>query len=95
MPRCRSCPAQIRWVRTNKGGKMPLDDKPVVGGNIIMIGGLAVTLTGDELEEARETGERLWMPHWATCPKAKRHRPGTPDPGPRKPPGPPGPRLPL
>jgi hypothetical protein len=33
---CRSCGAKIRWARTEKGRRMPVDAEIVYGGNIIL-----------------------------------------------------------
>lgn len=76
-PKCRSCKARIRWVRTAAKGKaMPLDPKPNEAGNVAMRDGLAVVLGNGSLDlaQARAEGETLWMSHWATCPYRERHR---------------------
>lgn len=77
-PKCRSCRARIRWVRTAAHGKpLPLDPKPDLAGNVIMSDGLAVVLGKDspELDQARADPDvAVWQSHWATCPYRDRHR---------------------
>ncbi len=59
MPRCKSCGANILWIRTAQFKKMPLDAKPVTG----------YRLVGGQAEF-----EKIHTPHFATCPNAKKHR---------------------
>lgn len=53
---CKGCGAPIRWIQMRSGKGMPVDAKPFK--MIVIIDGIA------GLREA-------WMPHWATCPKAR------------------------
>lgn len=55
---------------------MPLDVEPTVRGNVLLRDGVAVVLGKDSLElnQAREDGATLYMPHWATCRSAGEHR---------------------
>lgn len=79
---CRSCPAAIRWARTNTGKASPLDREPTPDGNVALMtteGGtaddvFAVTLSGYALERARHLGVPLRLSHFATCPNRQRHR---------------------
>lgn len=71
MSRCRSCAAEITWVKTTAGKMIPLDVEPVDQGNIVLVDGRAVvtgqaTLLGDE-------GPR-YVAHFVTCPDADEHR---------------------
>lgn len=65
MSQCKSCQAQIVFVKTPKGRHMPCDvelaDWP---------GGTVVDTMGNVLTD----GGRGYRPHWATCPDAKKHR---------------------
>ena len=64
MNACRSCGAEIRWVRTAANGKaMPLDALPTPAGNVEITPAGAVV----HAQATLDGGER-WMPHHATCP---------------------------
>jgi hypothetical protein len=76
MPACASCSASIIWIRTPKGKAMPLDATPNPNGNVVIRDGLAVVLTLDELANDPSVGQRRFMPHWATCEHAAKHRAG-------------------
>lgn len=69
MTTCRSCGAPIRWLRTEAGKPMPVDETPSPDGNVVLIGGFAHVLHKDE--EPPENAARL-LPHFATCPNYKR-----------------------
>lgn len=71
MTNCRSCAAQIEFVRTVAGRTMPLDAAPTPEGNVRIIDGLAHVLGPLDtavLTEAERA--ELRMPHHATCPDA-------------------------
>lgn len=71
MPECKSCKARILWVKTEKGGTMPLDEVPVAVGTISLVEGVARVVPKEE----RESSPRLFFTsHFATCPQAKQHR---------------------
>jgi hypothetical protein len=61
MPTCKACGAEIRWIETAAGARMCLDSKP-------------------EKRYVYHKGLQKWffldsfMPHWATCPKAKQFK---------------------
>ena len=79
MARCKSCGAEIRWIKTSKGKSMPVDPdyitywqkaggtKKIVtpNGNVI-----SADVTGDP-ESATGLG---FTSHFATCPNADQHR---------------------
>lgn len=69
MAACRSCGAEVEWVVTEKGKRMPLDAGEVEGGNIV-IDGLGPTRVAKYV--ANGAGNRV--SHFATCPNAKEHR---------------------
>lgn len=76
---CRSCQAPIRWARTPKGARMPLDLEPVANGNIHLgwVGGdeLAFVLTDQaDIAGCQADGTPLYVSHFATCPDAPSHR---------------------
>lgn len=76
MATCSGCGAQIIWIQTQRGKKMPCDPKPVpywakekAPGKVVTPAGALVSceFTGD-LATATGVG---YIPHWATCPKSK------------------------
>lgn len=62
---CGSCGAEVEWVVTAKGRRMPLDAIAVGGGNVRVVDGVAVV-------GAPGFGDRV--SHFATCPNAAKHR---------------------
>lgn len=70
--KCRSCQADIIWIRSSNNNLMPLDAQPNPEGNIVIKDGVAHVMKGDLFEEMLE-GER-YMTHFATCPNSAKHR---------------------
>lgn len=74
---CRSCGADMVWVVTRKGKRMPLDPKPSEEGRFVYDGDDAdgkpkvAYLRDGQLKF--HTGER-YTSHFATCPNADQHR---------------------
>ena len=71
MPRCKKCPAVIRFCKTPDGNWMPLDLEPNEEGDYVLDG---QNDHGDPLVRrvdlfTAESAPR-YMPHWATCPNA-------------------------
>jgi len=67
--KCRSCGAAILWCQTTTGKKMPVDEKPVAGGNLTLDGEcdcLVAVVVGP--------GKGTHVSHYATCPHAGLHR---------------------
>ena len=82
---CRECRQPILFATvTNKEGRppsrMPLDPDPDPAGNVAVYRDETRRLVGRVLgKDARPAGyERLFMPHFATCPKRKEAAPVTP-----------------
>lgn len=77
MSKCKSCGAEIIWIKTRNGKNMPCDAEPVYylpdpdGKEVIVTSG--GTVTHGFLSDMRiaETGYRS---HFATCPNANQHR---------------------
>lgn len=71
MPTCAKagCGEQIRWLRTEAGKPMPVDETPNPAGNVVLVGGFAHVLHKDEEPPA---GAARLMPHFATCKGLKR-----------------------
>jgi hypothetical protein len=74
--KCRSCPTDIHWVKSATTGKpAPIETREHPDGNITIRDGRYHVLTGVELEAARnDPDEPLHLNHFATCPKAARHK---------------------
>jgi hypothetical protein len=66
MATCRSCGAEIRWVRSARGKNMPIDAEPE---RRIVV----AEIEGMQVGQIRDT----FTPHWATCPNADEHRKDT------------------
>lgn len=76
---CRSCQAQIVWVHTRTGERMPIDPDPSAVGNIRLdLHGYQIfaTVTPDatpDMFDPSDSGLR-YLPHWASCPQADEWR---------------------
>jgi hypothetical protein len=69
---CKSCGAQIRWVKmTGSGKSMPLDDTPSPQGTVAVDQGVGHVLKGLAIVEYEGP---LFISHFATCPNAAGHR---------------------
>jgi hypothetical protein len=66
---CSSCKRQIFWAKTTKGGKMPLDLKPVRNGNIDLVDGVVHVVKPDPTKDRH-------VSHFSTCPNGALHRKG-------------------
>jgi hypothetical protein len=70
---CRSCQAQVVWLRNTTTGKSaPIDQALVPDGNIVvdLEAGTYRVLTGDAREDAVDRGDPLHFNHFITCPQA-------------------------
>lgn len=78
MSACRSCKAEVRWVLTEGGKKMPLDPLPTPEGNVLvaMVGGeeIATVLGPADRAAAQIAGTPLHISHFVTCPQAAEWR---------------------
>ena len=63
MPKCKSCDAEIYWVKTKKGKAMPVDMDSV---------DQYYTIHGKMPTEFRQEG--ILTSHFATCPNANEFR---------------------
>ena len=77
---CKSCGAEIVWVETANGKRMPCDAaevaywaRPKAKGRVML--GTGYVISCDFRGEGPPTGLGR-VPHWATCPNADRHRKG-------------------
>lgn len=75
MARCRSCGAEILFIKTGKG-MMPVNAEPVqfnyqLGAKDRVVTGNGEVLPADIREDGKERG---WISHFATCPDASKFR---------------------
>ncbi|MBQ2641743.1 MAG: hypothetical protein IJG15_07080 [Lachnospiraceae bacterium] len=82
MSRCKSCGAEIIWIRTRQGKSMPVDTKterfyPDPHGTRLYVMNDGHTMTGTPVQEGEQPVEGIasgHTSHFATCPHAKKHR---------------------
>jgi hypothetical protein len=78
MSKCRSCGAEILWITTFSGKKMPVDAEKIhfyagEGNELFVTDGGAV-VHGTRAEEGQEHTHIGYISHFATCPNADKHR---------------------
>lgn len=77
---CGSCRAPIEWTITPKGARSPVDKMARPAGNVLLLRPhglgevLAVVLSSDALNLARQRRLPLHLNHWATCPDKEEWR---------------------
>lgn len=78
---CRACPQQLLFVRMASGKAMPCNADPDPDGNIAVQRDAAGTWIGRALRKDEEPAgyERVYMPHFATCPARKSKDTPTPE----------------
>lgn len=80
MTGCRACKAPLLWVvMTGTGKKNPLDVQPAALGNVRLTGqyqGDAPIAGAVTKASPAQPGEKLYVSHFATCPKASRFKAG-------------------
>ena len=72
--KCKSCGAEVEWVKTEAGKKLILDKDPIESGNVVVLidgegNKMARVVKQDEL-----TDKPRRISHWATCPDADHWR---------------------
>ncbi len=78
MAKCRSCGAEILFIKTAGGKMTPVNAEPVRFNYQLGAKGRVVTGNGEVLPaDIREDGEeRGWISHFSTCPDADKFRKG-------------------
>ncbi len=76
MSRCKSCGAEIIWIKTTAGKSMPCDAKPILfrpdaEGKQMYVEKDGTVCKGTPDTSANRTG---YISHFATCPNAFMHR---------------------
>ena len=79
MTTCRSCHAEVIWVKVAPNNKrMPIDPNPDPAGNVLvdMHRRTAIVVSTEELKLLEEVGKHapLYRSHFASCPQADRWR---------------------
>lgn len=70
---CNFCSAEIMWLVTPRGARMPVNATPDPRrGNVRRNGTLAQILSADDAAAARDAGAGLRVHHATTCPHAAR-----------------------
>lgn len=76
---CRSCGAEIVWAYTPAGKRIPVDARPVDGGNVLLHRAPGqdptATVIGKAVQPALFGDDSpRYVSHFATCPDADQHR---------------------
>lgn len=74
MSTCRSCGRPIRWARTTKAKRIPIDLAPVDDGNVTLSDDRDPIATVHPPGQAPLDAGPRYVSHFATCPDADRHR---------------------
>lgn len=67
--KCRSCQAEVQWVKTASGKSMPVERDD--NGNLIVVKGVSHVIPKGQEPVA---GMPRFVSHFATCPYAGHHR---------------------
>lgn len=74
MPKCKSCQAEVNYIKMEPVGHvMPVDNDPHPSGNIVINGRGYGEIQGGDLFDSQEEKPR-YISHFATCPNAPSHR---------------------
>lgn len=78
MPKCRACPAQIWWAKTEKGKPMPVNAHPSDEGNLIIVSrppqSASVIVHVLHADEDPPPEVQRYTPHFASCPGRKKRK---------------------
>jgi hypothetical protein len=79
MPKCKACGADIDFIRTSKGKRMPVDRNPnplwapCLGTTVVV----RLRTKNAEVIKVQTDGAVIaeaWVPHWVTCTRADEFR---------------------
>lgn len=71
---CSSCGAEIKWGKTEASGKMmPLNPKPVPGGNVVIVDRVGSTDIVRVLGKG-DPSRAAYVSHFVSCESANAHR---------------------
>ena len=76
MAKCKSCGADIIWIKTKNGRSTPCDAKPIPFRESFSGGMKLVTKAGDVVPGNYDgtSDDFAYISHFATCPNADQHR---------------------
>ena len=79
MSRCKSCGAEIIWIKTPAGKAMPCNPEPIVywktkGGNIKIVTPNGEVVSAETSGIPGTESGIGYISHFATCPAAAKHR---------------------
>lgn len=76
MSKCKSCGAEIKWIRMKSGKAMSVDEKPIPYRESFSSGMKLVTKSGEIVQGFYDgTSKNFgYTSHFATCPNANHHR---------------------
>ncbi len=72
--KCRSCGAEIIWVKTANQRLMPLNAEPDPKGNLILLNGVPTLVQRDLYDKPLEEQGPRYTSHFVTCPDADKFR---------------------
>ena len=77
MSKCKTCGAEIKWIRTFSGKAMPVDACPILfteGGNGIFVTDGGAVIHGTRCVKGQANMRVGYISHFATCPDANMYR---------------------
>lgn len=77
MAKCKSCGADIIWIVTPNGKKMPCDNQRIYYKQNVHTGGMTLVLPNGKLDRGDldlESDKFGYISHFATCPSANLYR---------------------
>lgn len=79
MSKCKSCGAEICWIKMSSGKSMPVNPDQVMYWESRKAPGKVVTPNGEVIScvfegESKDATGIGYIPHWSTCPNADTHR---------------------
>ena len=78
MSKCKSCGAEIKWIKTFSGRSMPVDTEEIHfyadGGKDIFVCCNGAVIHGTRTDGQKPETYTGYISHFATCPNADQHR---------------------
>lgn len=78
MPKCRACPAQVWWARTEGNKPMPLNPTPCDDGNVVILSrppqSASIVVHVLHKDETPDPAVPRYKSHFATCTGRKKRK---------------------
>lgn len=74
MSKCKSCGAEILFMKTELGKWMPLDPEPTYEGNVMINRAEDTCSVVTDFKLLESLRGRLYLSHFKSCPNADEHR---------------------